>query len=152
MVGQTKSAGFQVGKRKTFELSLQQAWDFIISDEGIRLWLGDIQGTRVEEGNTYRTRDGAEGEFRIVNPYSHIRLTWRPEGWHKASTIQVRVIPTNKSKTVISFHQENLLGEKERGIMYQKWSKVVEEIENVNDQLSLQCCLEDGEHEGASKK
>lgn len=130
-VGQTKSAGFQVGKRKTFELSLQQAWDFIISAKGMGLWLGDIQGTGVEEGNTYRTRDGAEGEFRIVKPYSHIRLTWRPEECQNISTIQVRVIPANNCKTVISFHQENLLGEKEREIMYQRWSKVVEEIENV---------------------
>lgn len=129
VVGQTKSVGFQVGIRKTLGISLQQAWDFIISDNGIRLWLGDIQGTKVEEGNTYRTRDSVEGEFRVVKPYGHIRLTWRPEDWQKASTIQVRVIPTNSCKTVISFHQENLMGEKEREIMHQRWSKVIEEIE-----------------------
>jgi len=36
-------------------------------------------------------------------------MTWHPEKWEKASTVQIRVIPS-KEKTVISFHQENLPG------------------------------------------
>ena len=127
-VGKTKAVGFQFGMRKTFFISLQQPWDLITSDEAIKIWLGDISDISIEEGKTYSTKDGTVGEFRVVKPYSHIRLTWRPKNWEKTFTIQIRVIQKESSKTVISFHQENLLSENEREIMSKYWLKVMEEM------------------------
>lgn len=35
LVGQTVSTGFQVGVRRTFPISPEQAWTFLISPEGM---------------------------------------------------------------------------------------------------------------------
>lgn len=128
--GQTKNVGFQIGVRRTFAVSPQRAWEILTSAEGIKLWLGDVPGLRLEQGALYKTRDGVQGEIRVVNPGGHFRLTWRAKGREKASTIQVRIIP-NAGRTTISFHQENLLDQAEREQMRQRWQSVLGEIETL---------------------
>ncbi|MEX0780561.1 MAG: SRPBCC domain-containing protein [Balneolales bacterium] len=113
VVGQTKDTGFQVGAQKTLPLSGEQAWDLLISPNGVRIWLGDADGLTFEKGERYQLSDGSGGEMRVVRPQKHARLTYKPEQWAKASTIQVRV-ETKADKTVIGFHEENLPGVKER--------------------------------------
>lgn len=126
-IGQTKSAGFEIGVRRTFDVPVMRAWEIITSEQGIKLWLGDISGMKWEKGETYKTKDGTEGEIRVINPGSHLRITWWPKDWEKASTIQIRVIP-NGEKTTISFHQENLKGSPEREDMQQRWESVLGEL------------------------
>ena len=41
-VRQTKDAGFQIGVRKTLPISIDKAWDFLFSDEGLEIWLGKL--------------------------------------------------------------------------------------------------------------
>jgi uncharacterized protein YndB with AHSA1/START domain len=128
IVGQTKDAGFQIGARKTFPISPEQAWDLVTSDEGLKAWLGEVEHFRLEKGQKYQTREGAEGEVRVVEPGGHVRLTWRPKGWSRASLIQVRVIPGG-SKTVISFHQEHLRGDQERAQMARRWQAALDRFQ-----------------------
>ena len=40
IIGQTKSVGFQIGVRRTFPISQEQAWALITTTEGVRTWLG----------------------------------------------------------------------------------------------------------------
>jgi uncharacterized protein YndB with AHSA1/START domain len=125
--GLTKDASFQFGVRKTFDIDLQHAWQFLVSDEGVHLWLGEVEEIRLEKGAAYHTVDGTTGSVGIVNPHVNIRLTWQPKGWALPSTIQVRVIPAG-SKTTISFHQENLEGEEARKLMSSRWENVMLKI------------------------
>lgn len=129
-IGQTKGAGFQIGVRRTFDVPVMRAWDVIISEKGIKLWLGDVSGMKWEKGETYITKDEIEGEIRVINPGSHLRITWWPKDWEKASTIQIRVIP-NGERTTISFHQENLKGAQEREEMRQRWENVLDELKKL---------------------
>lgn len=130
-IGKTKSAGFQIGVRRTLPASLEQAWKLIVSREGIRLWLGEVEDFRLAKGQAYQAQDGARGEIRAVNPCENMRLTWQPPGWHRASTIQVRVIPRGRERTVVSFHQEHLPSEAEREQMRQRWGKVLDELQTL---------------------
>lgn len=130
VVGQTKSVGFEIGARKTFAVSPAQAWEAITSRAGRELWLGEAPDFRLEPGATYQTRDGAQGEVRVVNPGHHFRLTWQPTGWARASLIQVRVIPSGP-KTIISFHQEHLRGPKEREQMRQRWQTALDQLQQA---------------------
>ncbi len=129
IVGKTKDNGFQIGMRRTFPLSLEQAWKLITSREGIQLWLGEVEGFRLTKGALYQTKDGTQGEVRVVNPRENIRITWQPREWSKTSTIQIRVISTGREKTVISFHQENLSSAVEREQMRVRWMNVLNEIQ-----------------------
>jgi uncharacterized protein YndB with AHSA1/START domain len=128
IIGKTKDTGFQIGVRKTFPISLEQAWKLITSPEGVKLWLGEVEYFRLVKGQSYQTTDGARGEVRVVNPRENIRLTWQPPEWAQASTIQVRVISGGREKTVISFHQEKIPDADEREKMRQRWEKVLGEL------------------------
>jgi uncharacterized protein YndB with AHSA1/START domain len=132
-VGLTQSAGYEIGARRIMPLTLPAAWDLITSKEGLRAWLGEVRGWTaaqggVEAGHHYQTRDGAEGEVRVVNPRENLRLTWRPKDWPAPSAIQVRVIPSGR-KTVISFHQEHLPGAETREQMRARWQKALDDLE-----------------------
>jgi uncharacterized protein YndB with AHSA1/START domain len=129
IVGRTKDVGFQIGVRRTFPLTLEQAWKFVTSPDAIKLWLGDLKDFHLIKGHTYQTEDGARGEVRVVNLRENIRLSWQPPEWSQPSTIQVRVISTGREKTVISFHQEKLLGPVEREQMRQRWMKVLDQLQ-----------------------
>ena len=52
-VGQTRSAGFQVGARRAMPIDTAGAWRLLTSGEGVRLWLGDAPDVRFEPGATY---------------------------------------------------------------------------------------------------
>lgn len=130
-VGQTQDVGFNVGARRSFPLTTDQAWDWLTSPDGVRVWLGDVKGELPREpGAAYETRDGAKGEIRVFEPGSHLRLTWQPKGWKRASLIQVRVRPALKGAT-LAFHQEHLAGPRARADMKKRWQAVLDQVEEV---------------------
>ncbi|MHC0038785.1 SRPBCC domain-containing protein [Pseudoneobacillus sp. C159] len=127
MIGQTKTVGFQVGVRRTFPISQENAWELITSEIGLSLWLGEITGIILQPGQTYMTKTGT-GEIRIVKPIEQLRPTWQKENWQRASTVQVRIIAKDSEKTTISFHQENLSNDIVRAEMKEYWEKVLDEL------------------------
>ena len=130
-VGQTQDVGFNVGARRSFPLTPNQAWDWLTSPDGVKIWLGDVKGELPREPKaTYETRDGAKGEIRVFEPGSHLRLTWQPKGWRRASLIQVRVRPAAQGAT-LAFHQEHLAGPRARADMKKRWQAVLEQVEAV---------------------
>ncbi len=112
-VGETKATGFQVGARRTFDVAPERAWKLLTSRRGTAAWLGPGAPPRFVPGASYRLEDGSRGEIRVVVPGSHLRLTWHPASWKRASTVQVRVIPRD-ARTVVALHQEHLPGPAER--------------------------------------
>ena len=70
----------------------------------------------------------SQGVVRVVNPYVNLRLTWQPQDWTHASTIQIRTISSGVN-TVISFHQEGLPDASERGKMRLRWHQAIAELE-----------------------
>lgn len=128
-VGLTKDAGWQFGLRKTFACSQKSLWDFMFSDKGINIWLGKLQG-ELELKKPYMTHDGIEGEVRVLNAYSHIRMDWKRKGWQNTSRLQVRVLG-NEEKATISFHQEKLLDNDQREEMKAYWNEKMRRIEEA---------------------
>jgi uncharacterized protein YndB with AHSA1/START domain len=122
--GRAKDGTYAVGVRRTFVSTPQHAWDVLTSPEGLAIWLGaDLDLTR---GAAYQS-PGAAGEVRVVSPGSHVRLTWQPDGWSAASTIQVRVLPA-AGGTTVSFHQESLPGAAERAALRERWAGALERL------------------------
>lgn len=127
IVGQTKDVGFQIGIRRTLPISLDKAWHFLFSEEGLKIWLGKISSEQFDLNKNYKTKEGVEGEVRVFEPNSHIRLTWKPKNWTNISTLQIRVIEA-KDKTTISIHQEKLLDNSQRAEMKKYWKKVIDTL------------------------
>ncbi|MEO0572287.1 MAG: SRPBCC domain-containing protein [Bacteroidota bacterium] len=126
-VGKTKDVGFQFGLQRTFPVSEQHAWDFMFSDIGLGIWLGELKIDLGPKKN-YRTKEGVEGLVRVFKPNSHIRMTWKKEAWENTSIVQVRIIRKGKNKTVISFHQEKLINSKQRVEMSAYWNRKMDRI------------------------
>lgn len=127
IIGQTKSVGFQVGVRRTFPISQEQAWALITTAEGVHSWLGEGTTIILEAGHKYHSRTGT-GEIRIVKPLEQLRLTWQKEAWSRPSTVQIRILPKERNKTTISFHQEHLSDQTVREEMKRHWESVLDSI------------------------
>lgn len=126
-IGQTKNTGFQIGVRKTFAVSVETAWDFLFSEKGLAFWLGKIELESFSLDKPYKTKDGIEGKISTFNPFSNIRMTWKPTHWTNMSTVQIRVIEI-KGKTTISFHQDKLIDSDQRNEMKKHWNNVLAKI------------------------
>lgn len=131
-VGLTKDVGWQFGLSKTFPYPQRYLWDFMFSDGGLALWLGELQDD-LEEKGPYKTHDDTEGFVRVFNQYSHIRIDWRRKGWENVSRLQVRVIG-NEEKATISFHQEKLSDSDQREEMKLYWNEKMNAIEKALNQ------------------
>lgn len=128
-VGLTKDVGWQFGIRKTFPYSQKYLVDFMFSDKGLKIWLGELK-EELEIQKTYNTKEGIEGFVRVFTPHSHIRLNWKKKNWENMSTVQVRVIG-NQEKATISVHQEKLLDNDQREEMKGYWRRKMAEIDNA---------------------
>jgi hypothetical protein len=125
-VGLTKDVGWQFGISKTFYHSQSFLWDFMFSDQGLKIWLGETE-EELENKKSFRTKEGIEGFIRVFNPYSHIRMNWKKPEWENMSTVQVRVMGDEK-KAIISFHQEKMTSSAQREEMRAYWNRKMDEI------------------------
>ena len=132
--GKTKDVGFQFGIRKTIPVSTEKVWDFLFSDNGIKIWLGKLN-TELELKKEFETENGITGLVRVFNPKSHIRLNWKPKNWENRSTVQIRVIG-DENKTTIAIHQEKLLNSEQRNEMKEYWTEIMEKLTNEMNKAS----------------
>ncbi|WP_042147891.1 SRPBCC domain-containing protein [Paucisalibacillus sp. EB02] len=142
LVGQTVSAGFQVGVRRSFPISPEHVWSFLTSPEGVKLWIGNVSSLAFNEGEIFASDEGISGQLRIVKPFRQLRLRWSKKDWEKPSTLQIRLLSNHPNRTTISFHQENLDHPNTREQMKLHWEDVLSAIRqktsNVNDQEEME--------------
>jgi len=125
-IGKTKDVGFQFGIRKTIPVSNEKVWDFLFSENGLKIWLGKLN-TELELKKEFETENGIKGLVRVFKPNSHIRLNWKPKTWENTSTVQIRVIG-NENKMTIAIHQEKLLNPEQRNEMKKYWTEIIERL------------------------
>jgi uncharacterized protein YndB with AHSA1/START domain len=122
VTGQTRDVGFNIGVSRTIAVPLADVWDFIVSDEGLKIWLGE--GVRLAVKEPYETTEGTAGEVRSLHEYDRVRLTWRPRGWDHDTTVQVAMVASGE-KTMLRFHQEWLADADERSRQREHWRVVM---------------------------
>jgi uncharacterized protein YndB with AHSA1/START domain len=127
-IGQTKSAGFEIGVSKTLPLSIDEAWELIAEPVGLKIWLGTLSRAILKKGEVYKTDEGTQGEIRSIVPGKRLRLTWRPIGKDKSSTLQINLLSKGE-KTSVRIHHERLSDAKEREEMRRHWKKVLENLQ-----------------------
>ena len=128
--GLTKDAGWQIGVSRTIPLPAQEVWAFLTGPEGLALWLGEVAAIEPRRGAPYTLADGTTGEVRGHQEGSRLRLTRRPPGAQRESTVQFTVTPKGQG-CVLTFHQERLAGAAEREERRLHWQKVMDEVTGV---------------------
>ena len=127
-VGKTKDAGWQIGVSRTVNADLDVVWSYLMSPEGLAIWLGDgIEGP-LEVGRRYRTAENTRGEIRSLRPRDRVRLTWQPADRHDHATVQIAVRSAATGCT-IRFHTERLDSSDEREHMRSHWKAIADSIE-----------------------
>lgn len=129
VIGLTKDAGWQFGVRKTMPVTIQHAWDFLLSKEGRDIWLGGVDDIDLRVGSSFVTHDGVEVVISVLKPYSHMRMSWKKKGWNNDSMLQPRVTK-GIGRSVISFHHDKLKDEAQRLEMKEHWSSVIDKLES----------------------
>jgi activator of HSP90 ATPase len=127
-VGRTKTVGYEIGVRKTIKCPLETTWNFLLSEDGIKIWIGKMDAKGIEIGQIYETDDHIKGLIRVIEAKSHIRMTWKKQEWKNSSILQMRVLGS-KNGTVVAFHQEKLDDYSQREEMKSRWEKTLDKIE-----------------------
>ncbi|WP_088547264.1 SRPBCC domain-containing protein [Paenibacillus aquistagni] len=127
-VGLTESVGYQIGVRRTLPCSRLEAWNYLVSSQGLPAWLGDPQGLLIEVGNAYGSEDTAHGEIRVLRKEQQIRMTWQQLAWSRPSTLQIRLIEVRPQATTVSIHQEHLDDGGIRLQMKKKWEDALADM------------------------
>lgn len=122
---QAEAGAFDIAAQKVIPVPLGRAWSRLFTPEGLALWLGNLPELKCVSGHAYRTADGTTGMVRVGKPPEHIRLTWQPKGWKKASTIQIRLAVVDARRTKVSFHQEQLPDARTREDRRKHWQQVL---------------------------
>jgi len=130
-VGQTHDAGFQMGVRKTVPGNTQDIWDFLFSEEGLGIWLGEIDPDELVIRKEFSLSNDVTGKITVFEPYSHLRMSWKKKGWINTTRLQIRVIGSGEERTVISFHQEMLTGPEQREQMKAYWENTLSSIKSA---------------------
>jgi uncharacterized protein YndB with AHSA1/START domain len=126
-VGKTADVGWHIGVSRTLPYPGAEVWDFLVSREGVAIWLGPGVELPREPGQEYETENGTVGEIRGFEAGDRVRLTWRPQDWDHDSTVQVRLSGSG-AKTTLRFHQEWLSGAEEREEQRAYWQDVTDRV------------------------
>ncbi|MBP1994462.1 SRPBCC domain-containing protein [Paenibacillus eucommiae] len=127
-VGQTAAVGFQIGVRRTADVSKEQIWNYMLSPDGLKLWIGVLPSLPLQAGSQYKSEDGTFGRLGVIKPYEKLRMTWQRKDWDKPSALQIYLLTTKTKKTTISFHQEKLDDLYMREVMKLHWEEVLDKI------------------------
>ena len=126
-----KDLGFQVSVRKTFSVSTETMWEFLLSQSGIEVWLGKINIDDLEMQKTFISDEVIEGNLTVFIPNCHLRLKWKPKHWQKLSTVELRVT-NNKGRSSVVFHQTGFFEIEKIEEMRTYWKSI---ISNMHEEL-----------------
>lgn len=128
-VGQTKSQGWQIGVSRTLPIGLEKAWEMMLDTLGLPLAMLHPPKADSGEGTLFETEDATRIEIRSHEPYSLLRMKWKPKDWQSSSTLQIRVRPA-KTGTTISIHHEWLQDAQQRESMRNHWTDALERLKS----------------------
>ena len=122
-----KDLGFQISVTKTFNVTTEIIWEFILSEKGISIWLGEINFDDFEIQKPLITKNGIEGKLTVFVPNCHLRFKWKPTNWDRQSTVELRVT-NSKGKATIIFHHTGFFKIEQKEELRSYWKNIVSKI------------------------
>lgn len=134
IIKESKDLGYQVSVSKVFPFSTEIMWEFLLSENGIAIWLGKINLYDFELQKQFVTDEGIEGKLTVFVPDCHLRFKWKPSNWKKQSTVELRV-KNSKGKASVIFHHTGFYKIEQQEELRQYWKSIVTKM---IDELKLQ--------------
>lgn len=125
---QTLKGTYTTTATKTIAVSAAKLFAFLISDEGLEIWLSPLSEMKFETGTPYERMGGVFGEVRGFTRGKKIRLTWIDEEWPRKTTLQLHLVPRGEGKCMIVIDHIDLPTMKAKNDMHAHWRKVVDRL------------------------
>lgn len=135
VVGETATAGFQLGVQKTVRLRRDRLWQLLFSRKGLAVWLGDVQDFMAEPGKSFGGTNLPRGEVRSMKLGEMIRLSMQTVLIQHPFTFQIYLIcPRNtNNKTSLRFHFEKLHSSQERELLREHAKSILEGLIGLSE-------------------
>lgn len=119
--------GYQVSVSKIFPCDTAEIWEFLLSENGIYIWLGKINLDDFELQKQFITDTNVEGKLTVFVPDCHLRFKWKPSNWDKQSTVELRV-KNSKGKASVIFHHTGFYKIEQQEELRQYWKTVISKM------------------------
>jgi activator of HSP90 ATPase len=127
VVGLTKKVGFQYSIIRTHAVSTDAAWDFLLSETGVSIWLGKVNFNDFELNNVIKTAEGIEAKITIFKADSHLRLAWKFAHWVNNSYVEIRVFEA-QGRAKIGLLHTHMIDAQQRAEVKDFWGKIFQEM------------------------
>jgi activator of HSP90 ATPase len=123
-IANNKNLGFQVSASKTFAVDTNTMWEFILSEQGICIWLGTINIDDFEVQKQLYTKEGIAVKLTVFKMDCHLRFKWKPPHFAKDSTVELRITNSNGRAKVI-FHNTGFYKIEQQETLRIYWKNVI---------------------------
>ena len=127
--GQNVKGKYTVTATKSIPLSISKLWNFLLSDEGMKIWLKPLSPVRFVPNSMFETDDGFFGEVRTMKKNSRIRITWQDPNWEKKTVVQISLIPRPNHKSLLVVDHADIVSSKIKTQLGLRWRLVVTELQ-----------------------
>ena len=122
-----KDLGYQVSVSKIFPVSPDAMWAFILSQEGIELYLGEMDLEDFELQKPFVSKAGLEGKLTVFVPDCHLRFKWKPSNWERFSTVELR-ITNSKGRAAVLFYHAGFYKQQQVEELRAHWKNVIADM------------------------
>lgn len=128
--GEAADAGFEMGLQRTIETDRETLWAYLM-DDGVEVWLGDVDGQFPAPNIHYQTADGTTGEVRTLAAGERIRLSWQPARLAEPAVLQLTLASPRDAddRTTLRVHLEQLPDVTAREDLRTHWQAVLDRIQ-----------------------
>jgi hypothetical protein len=114
---------------KTYQIGQKNMWNFLVSPQGLKIWLSPMSPLIVKPGEQYEIEGGIFGEVRTMKKPQRIRLSWQETETLKKTIVQIMVIPRPREKCVLAIQHEKLPSASAKEKMLRHWKNVLKDLE-----------------------
>lgn len=123
--GQNSKGKYSATPVKTFPISAESIWQFLMSPRGQKFWLNDHTHYRLDKGSFFEATGGYYGEVRTILKNKRMRLRWIEAETEERSYLQVYIFAKGKSKSMLVFQHDEIATAREKEKFKDHWKKVL---------------------------
>lgn len=128
VLGQNQKGRYAVTVTKTAPLSQKKLWNFLISEEGLNIWLKPMSPIVFKAKNSFEVPGEIYGEIRTLKAPTRARLTWIDQDWDKTTFVQLFLVSRKNNKCLFVFQHDNLMDARAKEKMRAYWKGVMDEL------------------------
>ena len=127
-VGQDQRGKYMATATKSLSVPLGQAWTFLISRQGLEIWLKPMIELSVQPQVQFETEDGYFGEVRTVAKNRRARLFWNSTEWEKHTVVELMVVARPKGRSILIFNHTGIHNQKTLSALRKRWRAAADAI------------------------